>query len=558
LSDTINKIKSAHSTYQKNLSLLKQLQENLSSLRVASGEFQDLQSILGASSYIVSDMDATNKALVHEIQTYSSGSLLSIGDQIDDNASRFHKLSRHLACLEEELVGLKFTAELTRSQLFQLNSSMNGLRASLISARAAVSPLLKISKQTWVVIFRLCLNQELEDYRNHQRALSFFSVPLTLSYVCAKWRAILLSEPTLWGLIPIGPDSAPSPSKVERFGDLVKLNKSRFTIIFNLSTVNPTEKTVQTNAGGYRKATKTTTVKVDTLYCQISSAIPSGKDYAVHIITGDNDPTEANKITYLDFQRASKLILTVGKAGTEIWNVFYRFSRIRQLEIYDKGGRIALPNIAARLPYLTFLKIQFQDLPPFEMSNIFCTRLVELRVRHNGQTRMAPPAQTLCLPELQLLGITYPESSLFNNLEVPKLIYLELYGSNYDLPELAFGPTSRQTLARIHRLSMYDWEQKAEDADVILSDISPESGAGEIFKGLSSFTSSLQAVRFVDCKMKGLPLVELFKFRTESGNILLSQLRSVSFEGCSIITRAEYEEILQFYSNLNFSKETLF
>ncbi|PVF91310.1 hypothetical protein CPB86DRAFT_830651 [Serendipita vermifera] len=571
MTQAVDKVDYAHSIYRQSLSLLKKLGSNFHSVKTATKEFQDIQAILGPSSQVAVDMDQINKDLVQEIQSYTSNGLEMVKNHIEDNMVGFDKLSHHLSCLQEELIGLKFTRDLIKGRISQLQSTVDDLKSSLFPARAALSPLLKVERPILVTIFRLCILKELEDYLKQMGVLSFYSVPLRLSFVCARWRNIICSEPYLWSLIPMCQDSSPSSSKVEGFEEILRRTKGCVTLLLNLSQfIPPPEKVISTyvpappsssssvkkKKGSGKVSSQTgsyTTIKLDTLYQHLARNMHSKQNYEVHMVAKDENLPLTTKATYIQLRSTNKLSFTTSSTEIGIWGVLDRFSQIEHLELYDKRLHASnFPSLTARLPSLKYLKIEFQDLPPFNTIDVFSSQLVQLRIRHNGRTRIPPLPQDLVLPELQVLGITYPESNLLHSLEAPQLVHLELYGPSHEDPEAVFDERSRQTLSRIHRLSLYDWGVKAGEMQEITSESIPVICAGDIFKRLSSFMSSLHTARFVDCKMRGSSLVDLLKFRSEAGGMVLDHLESISFEGCSVITRAEYERIIEYFPNLKF------
>ncbi|KAL0566435.1 hypothetical protein V5O48_015576 [Marasmius crinis-equi] len=117
--------------------------------------------------------------------------------------------SQILAIVEEEqreMDGLEEEAILLQCLLDRLETRKQALQANMARRRSSVSALRRFPTEIWGIIFEMVCSSEnfslsldLRPYRKHKISM----LPVTLSHVCSRWRAIIPNSSRLWSSINI-------------------------------------------------------------------------------------------------------------------------------------------------------------------------------------------------------------------------------------------------------------------------------------------------------------------------------------------------------------------
>ncbi|PVF93704.1 hypothetical protein CPB86DRAFT_90000 [Serendipita vermifera] len=457
--------------------------------------------------------------------------------------SEINALTAHLGRLEDEMGGWMSSRELARESIQQLKPSLQGLTEVLKNARDFLSARRKVPKEIWASIFKLCLTEEVEAYVQQPNPTSL-TVPVAISHVCKLWRTIVFEETKLWEFIPALPNSPLSLwpygplqsgnalSKETRMNFLLCLSNSSSSPLMSMEQSIPPARTVSKT-----KAKQT-----------------------LQIVTHNDVYNHGLKDSSIPLSRIDHLKLNNHSTGdqTPVSALFKGFTRVRHLEIEDKGSQIIshLSTLGGRLPSMKYFKLKLDDMPSIDLRDMLSVDLVELRIIHNGHSTINRSPSSLQLPHLKTLGVVYPEVAFLQNLDVPSLEKLELYGSENS--SSASGEVSKiqKVLDKIQHVAFYDWKAREVEAvdsegNVVKNLVGCPAAA---LKTMVTATVALASVRFVDCTMTGKPLVDIFGARSEqNGSSSLPHLQKMDFIGCSGITRSEFEELSGFFPNLTFS-----
>jgi hypothetical protein len=535
--------------------VIKSHQKNIGSLKGVKEQFQMLQWKKSPEIQNEPHTRELYEALANNITQILTKTSPVIEDQIAEAESNVILLSKRLNQLEDELVGWIFSHDLTKDRVRQLKASIELLKPGLDSAKRALSPIYRIHREIWVLIFEAYIMIELEEYLAQLNTLPFRSFAFVLSSVCTTWRNIVITQPGLWSTITIHPSSLLSSSEYALLCHSINKTSQRFTFICNLSqTLEWSNEIMWLDAHDDGLDREYREGEIDN-----NATIPPEKSFITHLLINHDYYSYAERVWTVPFRNTENLKLTFLSDGDEgnIQTILEPFTSLKSFELHDKGSRIQnLGNGIASLSSITHLGITITDMPDFDMTNIFDPRLVELRVRHNGRNPSRQLRGTLRLPKLKTLGITHQDTALLESVDTPGLRDLELYGSISHRSEWTLGPRSRDALSKIINISFYDWRAEST-GNAQSSPPAPNLGCpGAAFRELAVSTSSLRTAKFVGCQVNGVPLLELFRSRQTSNNPLLSHLQSMEFRGCSTITRSEYEAITELFPNVRFCEFT--
>ncbi|PVF93702.1 hypothetical protein CPB86DRAFT_829143 [Serendipita vermifera] len=486
------------------------------------------------------------EALTTHIARVLAKSSPVIDDQITVAESDIKELSNSLNQLEDELVGWKFVRDLAKDRVTHLTTSIDLLKPGLKSAKQSLSPIYRTYREIWILVFEEYLTIRLEEYLEQPDTLPFRPPTHVLSSVCTTWRNIVLTQPSLWTVITIDPSNWLSRSEHgllclsllkagERFTFICNLSQRLewFQNVYQLEHYGPHDDNIGRE---YRHGEVVN-----------SAVVPPEKSWTTQLVINQNHNSYAQRTASVPFRSREHLKLTFQSGGDQghVQEILSHFRRLNRFEFSDKGSRIvSLGTVAESLASLTHLRITIEDMPAIDMTNILNPGLVELRITHNGQNLSTRLPSILGLSQLKILGITYPDVALLESLDAPALRDLELHGSTSQRPECVLEASARDILSRISNLSFHDWKVKPVDG----MQISP----GGVFKQLAASMPSLRTVKFMNCQLNGGTLVELFKSRLTSDSPVIAQLEGISFTGCSIITRTEYEIISEAFPSIKF------
>jgi hypothetical protein len=457
------------------------------------------------------------------------------------------ELSKQIPSLENELAGWKFIRSLTEDTILQLEISMDSMRPGIEDAKKAFSRRYDVPNEIWVMIFKDCLNMEVEEYLKVQNSIPLRPTPVVLSLVCSNWRDIIHREPTLWSFINIYPCKTLTWSKIGLLSHLVSMAGKDFTFVSDLSLPVHWE----TNSNDMPTSSREPPLGPNTI------SIPKSAQRTLHIITNGDTYNRARNIPSKPFRGTKKLRVTnhSPKDNGNIWDLLGQFTHATHFELHDKGSIFQeLSGLATRLPSLKYLTLKLDNISSIDLADRIPVNLIELRLRHGGDIAVSPLSQTITLPHLKVFGVKYIETDLLQNLDVPALTSVEFYPPDldyYETSSLAYG--IRTLLSRIRSLSFHDWKVN-DTLTKIHNQVVPLGCPSVAYKELASTTSALRELRFVDCKMSGWPLIDIFKTRSQEGSPLLAHLESMCIIGCSRITRSECDSITDLFPNLKICK----
>jgi hypothetical protein len=523
-------------------------QQNLISLKDVQNRFQATEWV----EYPKAQEELETKRTYQSFSTNVSLSLSRASPTIDENIAAIETevlhLRQNLIEFEDTLLGWKFSSSLSKDSIHRLSLRLKDSQSILQSARVALSPIRRIPREIWSIVFRKCLLEELEEFVMRPGAMPFRSVPSILAKVCASWHNIVTEDPNMWSYVSVYPKEQITPSDFNLLSKCLSKASKHFTMIVNLSQIDVLGSTDYGSHPLFGQKGVSLTSWAREL------AIPIGKSYSLHLIANDDSTRDISKISSIPFRRPRSLVLEITSKGNQgnMMTLLDHFQGINQLEIRDKGARLlSMAGLPTRLPHIISLKLHVDDMPSVEMVEILHPNLVELQIRHNCNNRINKIENILRLSELRFLGINHVEVSLLDNLDAPGLQELELYGSKQNFSEISFGSTLQAVLSRIRQLSFTDWKVQDQISDSA-SEPSTSECVAKAFTRLASSLSSIRALKFTNCQIRGGILAQTFESHLDLPNSWLTHLETVQFENCSLITREEYEAIGKITTNIGF------
>ncbi|PVF93703.1 hypothetical protein CPB86DRAFT_818595 [Serendipita vermifera] len=481
--------------------------------------------------------------VARDVRRSWEGNLSRTNKELDIVKAEISDISGHLDHLEEEMIGWKFARDLAKHSIQHLKPSIDTLREGLDSAKESLSAKKRVPKEIWVMIFKLCLTEELEEYVGRPNPPSHIS-PLVISHVCRSWRSVAFENRKLWEVIPTFPKR---PLSLWHCGPLQRdlaSPETRLTFMLHLSTSRSLRNIPQywdsQPSFGWRLSARKIT-------------------HTLHIITHGDIYEHQLTDSCIPLKQIDTIKLNAHEIGkkSQIWSLFEGFTQIHSLEVEDRGSKLLprLDGLGFMLPSVKYLHLKLDDMPSIDLTGRLKSDLVELRIQHNGRFAINRLPKPLRIPTLKTLGVVYPEIAFLESLDVPRLEKLELYGSETITRDPGDALLLRKVLGRIHHISFHHWKAReiplhdGEDNFIASLVVCP----AVVLKVMVAVTTALVSIKFIDCTMAGKPLLDIFKSGSEKdANLSLAHLQRIDFIGCSGVTRADFEELKDLFPNLSF------
>ncbi|PVF99155.1 hypothetical protein CPB86DRAFT_872790 [Serendipita vermifera] len=384
----------------------------------------------------------------------------------------------------------------------------------------------KVPREIWAQIFRLVLDQELNDYTKRLQFFPFRSVPMVLAAVCGFWRGVVHTESQIWNVVNITPSNYLSGGTVEILHNHIRRSRGTLTFVTSFCEAVP------------RNRINNLSPDQNSKLSWVMNNVIEERSYFVHLVIKKGSQLYRKKAKALPFREPKMLKINILSAGLfdGLEGIYSTFSTVDNLDLTYLGNQ---PNQLRRLtvnfPSLRVLSLHLRDIGEFEFTAMSNSDLEELYVHYNGSG--AAKDLYFRLPKLKILGTTHPSYSLLENLDAPHLHEVHLYGSHYHSPNVGYRPNAIQLIESTRRLVMKDWFRANEPLWA-----SPKD-AGSIFASVVTKMPKLQSASFVNCHVDGSAIVRLLKGHSANNDSAVPHLETLEFAGCNGITRAECEEL---------------
>ncbi|KAG8831657.1 hypothetical protein FRC17_002801 [Serendipita sp. 399] len=429
--------------------------------------------------------------------------------------------------LATELSSWRFAKDLHRKSL---KHSRSALKEIINDLKLAKRTSWSIPAEIWIGIFRLRVQEDLDEFYTVQNSRPFQPTVAVFSKVCRLWREIVMQEPDLWRYIAAHPCQQWSNNKLELFKSSLRVAQRRKVYVSNIS-----QTLVWTNGQVYYDSNLHTN--------QYPTAVNGGGiegEYDIIIVTGSDHPSHMAKISTFPFQSPEKLTL-VNRPGARYGHFFShipQYTSVRSLEIVDPIP-YHLDNLQlwSRFPNLTQLSLEAEAFTHPFSSRSFLASLEVLRIWHSGRQNLPLVSGTVNLRHLTILDVTPPATSLFQTVNVPALQQLLLHGPSKTATVAPTPPSKpRIRLQSVKYLEFYKWLDPSHILGVADCD-----AVATLRKWISQMPK-VTRLKFVDSHVDGTSLIDLVRSWNNMGTPKVGEL---TLDRCTGIKRQECEELME-------------
>lgn len=479
--------------------------------------------------------------LAKDVKSNVSRGTATLEAQISAFEEETQKLQYHQNRLDDEMIGWKFTRDLSQKAIEHFTAIQNQLTSDLGIAKVAISPIRRIPKEVWIKIFRYCIDEGFRAYTMQSNAVPYRSTSFILSAVCQSWRNVLSTEGKMWQMITIHPSAHISVDEQDVLSSCLRRVRSPFTFISNLSqTLSWTWNNNSYYYGGHYQ---------DPNYNLRSNNAPFAimHPYTLYLVMNEDSSNTIRRASNVPFRGTNvlKVHIRSSQANNGLSGLFPYFSTVENLQLNLYGAHIPqLVTLTSALSSLRHLNLDVQDMPSIDMTLILGTNLETLRIRYTGQSDGPRLNNSVNLAQLRVLGLTYPSSSFIENLRAPKIHELEFYESSRNVSDSGYLRTSISVITKLHQISFIDWKTTSSYAnDDITDGAHVYIDVVSIFAKLAPSMYAMQSIRFSGCNVNGRHLIDTMKGLADVDNGPLKHLQTIQVSKCDGITIEQCEEL---------------
>ncbi|KAG8830999.1 hypothetical protein FRC17_003919 [Serendipita sp. 399] len=429
--------------------------------------------------------------------------------------------------LEAELTSWHLSRNLYNRSLDRSRGILQGINSDLAVARRVYW---RVPIEIWIWVFRLRARGDIDEFYTVQNERPFQPTAAILSQVCRLWHKIVMQEPDLWCHIAAHPCEQWPNGKLELFRSSLEKAKGRRILICNVS---------QTAIWAKGQNYYDQILRAHQYPTTVSTEILEG-DYDVVLVAGNDYSSYMTRIPTFPFKGPEKLTL-VNRPGSRQGHFFTyipHYATVKSLEVVDPTPySFDTLQISSRFPNLIELSLEAERFIYQFDSQSFPTTLKSLRIRHSGQENLPAVSGVASLPNLTILDVTPPATSLFQTINTPFLHQLLLQGPSRTATVAPYPPhNSRIFLQRVKHFEFYNWLNPNHITRFVNCD------AVSTLREWISQMPKVTRLKFVDSHVDGASLIEAVRSWNDSGT---PKVRELTLDRCTGITRQECEDLLE-------------
>ncbi|KAG8821498.1 hypothetical protein FRC19_007709 [Serendipita sp. 401] len=448
--------------------------------------------------------------------------------------NRLSEIDQTSRRLEAELRSWTFSRDVHQESLTRSRDMLKEIQKELYIAKGTFQ---KIPAEVWVDIFWWRTQRDLDEFYTTHNRRPFQPAAMILSAVCRSWRDIITQESDLWRHIAVHPCASWSNNKIELFEFSLGMARRQKTLISNLS------QSLMWNNNSYYYGYRGQLRSID-------ANIIIG-DYAITLVTSEDDTTTMSRINSLPFCNPSKLTL-VNRSGSQYGHLFsyiQSFTTVKSLEVVDPTPcSFDSWQLSSRFPNLTQLSIEAEVYEyTFNPHLSFVPTLQTLRIRHSGQNHFPTMQNAVRLPHLTTLEVTPPSTSLFQVADAQYLQQLILCGPKRTATVAPTSPAgnSKIRLQPVRYLEFRSWLPPGLISGVRSCDVVAT------FLDWVKQMPQVRKLKFVDSHVDGRRLLNLLRSWRVLEDSTGPQQWEITFDCCTGITRYECDELKRLVEKIN-------
>jgi hypothetical protein len=395
-------------------------------------------------------------------------------------------------------------------------------------------PIWRVPSEIWVKIFRDTIQEAKYRYLERQNNLGMHPPIFDLSQVCQSWRYLAHSTPELWTLAYIAPTNVWRPDKYELIVDSIKRSSSPLTVLTSLHQPFLSGYAPDHCYGKNGSKAQTIVPKEADLF--------NGRDYTLIIDMQDDEESYMKRIHHFPISQPATLIYSARNSIRlgHIWSCLGRFSQVKSFSLLNNYPT-SLPDtlLGILLPGLQEFTIHVKKFPPnFQLLNLLPATIQELHLRNNKGGPLPIMSTNVELPQLRVLGVTFPGSYLLDKLTAKALGSLTLYGSQDSTDvQPSFSQQALEIYSQLLHLGFEDWR-----APTVLES---SLGAVPVLKSLIKKVPMLHKMKFIRCFVDGGALVPIVEAILGGGGDTThpTKLEEIVLSYPSGITNDQWEEL---------------
>jgi hypothetical protein len=519
---------------QKANSILKINKDNLASLT-------DIRSRLDQVKFSQNNI-MNDESLIQE--TYSSlrvyltiplgPMLLQLGEQIDALGREIRTLWDKIRQLEAELVGWRTSKRLIEHTVKRIDANYSSIESDLRIARNPLRPIWRVPSEVWVKIFGDSIQEAKYRYLERQNNLGMRPPIFDLSQVCQSWRYLAHSTPELWTLAYVAPTNVWRYEEYELIVDSIKKSSVPLTILTSLHQPFPSGYAPNHRYAKNGSKAQTIIPKEVTLF--------NGREYTLIFDMQDDEESYMKRTHHFPISQPATLIYSARHSiqSGKIWSCLGSFSQVKSFSLLNDYPS-SLPDtlLGILLPGLQEFTIHVKKFPlNFQLLNLLPATIQELHLRNDAGGPLPIMSANVELPQLRVLGITFPGSYLLDKLTAKALRSLTLYCSQDSTDvQPSFSQQAVEIYNQLLHLNFEDWR-----APTVLES---SLGAAPVLKNLIKKVPMLHKMKFKRCFVDGGALVPIVEAVLGSGGDTThpTKLEEIILSYPSGITNDQCEEL---------------
>ncbi|KIM22048.1 hypothetical protein M408DRAFT_294024 [Serendipita vermifera MAFF 305830] len=465
----------------------------------------------------------------------SSRELQLLINQKEDLEALILKIGSTVTSLKQDLhdwqIGLALSQRLLETHL----APVLGTQETLKSINDILSPIRRIPAEIWGHIFQLASDAS-------RLASGKSSLPMVVSQVCSRWRAIALDLPRLWSRIEIPlVDWWPCHLKCHMDAQAKRVFRGPIEFIIPLQRIPDweTQAIASSKMGGlyihedpFLYASARYKPKLQQEYVGSSrrdlkniSSTSLCQPFSIHVyVTSDTrlDGTRPFSTPFREPQAFTVEGLTPHLCKN-LKAIFRPFTSLRRLTLIDIWPEYpeSITSINS-FTKLTHLKIEIKELKSLDATPFLSSSLEELDIQYSHAEAFLELPREISLPRLHTLCTTLYEKSPFSKLRYPALKVLKLYAPMLaPSPRFSSSPSGGTTPLLLEQISFVNWNVASNPAPLKLLEV-------------MSFGPTLELV-FSRCFIDATSLLSLVKTNPKFTKVTLGQCTGIIQSECEVL-----------------------